>query len=80
MYTLQTKEARYWKFKATLILKTETLVFRRNQMDSTNIGILSMLTSGKENQVKENSMKSSDFTSKEISMLFHNYLKTDILI
>jgi hypothetical protein len=25
-------------------------------------------------------MKSSDFTSKEISMLFHNYLKTDILI
>jgi hypothetical protein len=80
MYTLQTKEARYWKFKATLILKTETLVFRRNQMDSTNIGILFMLMSGRENQVKENSMKSSDFTSKEISMLFHNYLKTDILI
>jgi hypothetical protein len=80
MYTLQTKEARYWKFKATLILKTETLVLRRNQMDLTNIGMLFMLMSGRENQVKENSMKSSDFTSKEISMLFHNYLKTDILI
>jgi hypothetical protein len=53
------KEERSWKFKETLIKRTETSVSTSNKMDSGNNGTLSMLTNGRENQEKESSMKIS---------------------
>jgi hypothetical protein len=53
------KEERSWKFKETLIKRTETSVSTSNKMDSGNNGTLSMLTNGRENQEKESSMKTS---------------------
>jgi len=66
---LLTREERYSKSKETLILKTETLASIDNKMVSGNNGTLSTLMSGRENQEKENSTKTSDFMLKEISTL-----------
>jgi hypothetical protein len=47
------REERSWKFKETLIKRTETSVSTSNKMDFGNNGTLSMLTNGRENQEKE---------------------------
>jgi hypothetical protein len=65
---LSTREERSWKSKVTLILNKEILESTLKRMASINNGTLSMLMNGRENQVKENSMKTSDSTLKEISM------------
>jgi hypothetical protein len=46
----------------------------------TKDGELSMLMSMKENQLRDNSTRSSDFTLKETSMLSQHFQTTDTLI
>jgi hypothetical protein len=74
------KEERSWKFKETLIKRTEILVSTSNRMDFGNNGTLSMLMNGRENLEKENSTKTSVLLLREISILFPNYHPTDISI
>jgi len=79
-FQLSMRKARSLKSKAMLIKKTETLVSTHRTMESTNNGILSMLMNGRENQERENLTRSSAFMLREISTLFHNCQRTDILI
>jgi len=62
------------------MLKTETSRSMLNTVESTNSGTSSMLMNGRENQLRDNSMRSSVSMLKEISTLFLNYQKTDTLI
>jgi hypothetical protein len=78
--TLSTREERLSKFKVILIKRTGTLKSRIRTTESTNNGTLSMLTSGRENQVKESLTRSSDFTLKETSMSYLNSQTTDTSI
>jgi len=77
---LSMREERFSKSKEILIKKTEILESTHRTTESTNNGTLSMLTNGKENQERVNSTRSSVFMLKEISILFHNCLRTDTLI
>jgi len=54
------REERSYMYKETKIKKTEILRSRIETMVSINNGILYMLTNGKVNQAKVNSMKTSD--------------------
>jgi hypothetical protein len=65
-----TRKERFLKLWVELMVKTKTLELTLREMKFTNNGILYMLTNGKENQSKENLMKDSDSTLKEISTLF----------
>jgi hypothetical protein len=65
-----TRKERFLKLLAELMVKTKTLESTLREMKFTNNGISYMLTNGKENQSKENLMKDSDSTLKEISTLF----------
>jgi hypothetical protein len=67
--SLSTKKERFLTSVETLTKRTETLRFTTRMVESTNNGILFMLTNGRVNQRKESSMKISDSTSKEISSL-----------
>jgi hypothetical protein len=67
--SLPTTKERSWMFKEMLMLKTETSLPTRNTEDSTSNGTLSMLTNGRVNQSKENSMKNSASMSKDHSTL-----------
>jgi hypothetical protein len=62
------------------MVKTKTSTFNQLMAESTNNGILSTLTNGKENPKKENLTKDLVSLSKEISTLFLNYQITDISI
>jgi 3-deoxy-D-manno-octulosonic-acid transferase len=53
--------------KELLMLKTETSLFMLLMVESTKCGMLSMLMNGRVSQRRVNSMKISDFTSREIS-------------
>jgi hypothetical protein len=50
---LSTREERFWKSKATLIQKTETLVSTHLKVAAIKSGTSSMLMNGRENQEKE---------------------------
>jgi hypothetical protein len=66
---LSMREERSWKCKVMLTKRTEILVSTLNQlMDFINNGISSMLTNGKVNQERENSMKSLASMLKDHSM------------
>jgi hypothetical protein len=74
------REARLWRLLETSTKRTETFESIVEIMDFINNGISSMLMNGRENQERESSMRSSDFTLKDHSTLFLNYQTTDILI
>jgi hypothetical protein len=79
---LSTKEERYLRSKTktlTLMLRTEIskLVTEEKMLDSN--GLSSMLMNTK-SQRRVNLTKTSDFTSKETSTLYHKWDHTDILI
>jgi hypothetical protein len=79
---LSTKKERYLRFKtktSTLMLRTEISKLVTEEKTLDNNGPSSMLMNIK-SQRKVNSMKTSDFTSKETSMLYHKWDHTDILI
>jgi hypothetical protein len=48
------REVKFWKYKETLILKTEISESTDNKMVFGNNGMLSTLMNGRENQVKVN--------------------------
>jgi hypothetical protein len=60
---------RSWMSQETEIKKDKTFTCGRNTVDSTNNGILSMLTNGRENQRRVNSTKSTDSMFKDHSTL-----------
>jgi len=66
------KEEKLWTFLPIEMLRTKISKSKINMEESTNNGISSMLTNGKVNQEKENSMKNLVYTSKDLSMLFLN--------
>jgi hypothetical protein len=76
-----TREERFLKFKVELMLKTETswLIAKTTKL-STNNGISSMLINGRENQLRDNSIRDSVSTLREISTLSQNFQTTDTLI
>jgi hypothetical protein len=53
--------------KEELMMKTETSLPTRDTERSTSNSMLSMLTNGRENQPRDNSTKTSDFTLTEPS-------------
>jgi hypothetical protein len=67
--SLSMRKERFLMSAVMLIKKTETLKFTTRTVELTNNGILCTLMNGRVSQRKENSMKISDFTSKEISSL-----------
>jgi hypothetical protein len=75
-----TREERFLKLLATLMLKIEILESIHKTMESTNNGTLCMLTNGKVNHKKVSSMRNSVSTLREISTLFLNYHQTDTLM
>jgi uncharacterized protein YjcR len=74
------REERLLKFKVELMLKTETLLSETKTTKSTNNGMSSMLINGRENQLRDNSIRDSDSMLREISTLSQNFQRTDILI
>jgi len=58
-------------------MKTKTSRFTISTEESTNNGKLSTLINTQRSQSRENSTLISDYTLKEISMLFLNYKKED---
>jgi hypothetical protein len=73
------RKERSWKFKEELILKIETLESTLNKISSINNGTLSMLMNGKENQLRDNSMKDSDSMLRETSMFNLLFQETETL-
>jgi hypothetical protein len=78
-HSLSMKKERYWTSMVTLMLNRETLKSIQSMEESTNNGTLSILTNGRENQERENSMKNLDSTLKDHSTLFLNFQPTDTL-
>jgi hypothetical protein len=64
-----TREERFLKLLVKLMVKTKTSVLTHRLMKFTNSGIFFTLMNGRENQLKENLMKDSDYMLKEISTL-----------
>jgi len=79
VHSLSTREERSWMSKEMLMARTKTFKYGTSMVNSTNNGMLSILMNGRENQAKENSMKTSDSMSKDHSTLFHRWLLTDTL-
>jgi hypothetical protein len=63
-----------------LMLKTETLLFMPNMERSIKDGKSSMLMNIQTSQQRDNSTKSSVFTLREISILYHSSHHIDTLI
>jgi hypothetical protein len=67
------------QFQEELTTKTETSLLKTRMERLTNNGRLSMLTSMRRNQLRDNSTRSSVSMLKEISTLSLHYQTTDIL-
>lgn len=76
---LSMKEEKLWTFYQTEMLRTKTSKYIPNMEESTNNGILSMLTNGKVNQERESSMKNSVYMLKDHFMLSLNSKQIDTL-
>jgi hypothetical protein len=74
------KKERSLRFKVILILNKETSLWVTKELLSINNGISFMLTNGRENQERVNSMKTSVSTLKETSILSQKWVNIDTLI
>jgi len=70
---------RSWKSSERLTKRIETLELTNKTTKSINNGTLSTLMNGRVNQLKDSSIRDSDFTLRETSTLFHNSKTTDTL-
>jgi hypothetical protein len=77
--SLSTKRVKLWIFLEELIMRIETSFSTISTERLTSNGTSSMLMSGRENQLRENSTKTLVFMLRETSMLFHNFHQTDTL-
>jgi hypothetical protein len=73
-----TKEERLSLSKEESMVKTETLLLKTRMVKFIKNGESSMLMNTRKSQPRDNSIRSSDFTLRETSMLSHNYQTIDI--